>query len=593
MAEGVDYETMFSESHKMAEHYRATIAELREDRKEDRESIKRLEDKVTELVDQLGAAQRGDYKPADMDTLFDVLIDGLDDYIYNAIPESIRTEIEGRGDKVTITTAFGPERLAEMFCTTYARALKPGYQLYATPSDEGAVVTAYAEGITEQTINDTKAWVKGKCKAYRAEEAKLKRPNSKLHKGAYGVVMDEWSDVKALWAGVDIATAEDDESYRFAETRESDMSTLRNRVNAYLQACGYFLLYTSLRGIKMSDADAKTVVQFQDFVKENAGSAPETLGKFANICKLYFSWLASDNYMAKIPEKGKKSIPPRRYETGASAKKPHPAFALTINEDRGGRITLDPDECELCKVYRCVRNITKKTDENLAREPKLIEICLRLQQETGLRRRFLLNLRWEDFTEEPVLRMPGGETIYQIKLERLRKAVHRNKLLPEKDMYISGTLGRMINAYQNKDRIRAVLRPHFPVFNAMLLLGPHDKRTYATAIDGSLWRRMIEIPLEEKCGTGVGFMKFRNTYYTIMLAALERGAIQPGQEEAEPKSFAIWTGDKVSTAKKNYKAKEGVINLPDSYIGALEYKEIVTRIFGIQKVWDTHTHKWK
>ncbi len=127
----------------------------------------------------------------------------------------------------------------------------------------------------------------------------------------------------------------------------------------------------------------------------------------------------------------------------------------------------------------------------------------------------------------------------------------------------------------------------------MMLLGPHRDRTHATAIDGSLWRRMIVLPLEEKCKIGVGPMKFRNTYYTIMLAALERGAIQPGQEEAEPKSFAIWTGDKVSTAKKNYKAKEGVINLPDSYIGALEYKEIGTKIFGVQKVWDTHTHKWK
>jgi len=295
--------------------------------------------------------------------------------------------------------------------------------------------------------------------------------------------------------------------------------------------------------------------------------------------------------MPEIPKRGKGSIPPRKYETGATAKKPHPAFELTIKEDRGGRITLDPDKCELCKVYRCVRKITKKTGGTLAKDPKLIEICLRIQQETGLRRRFLLNLMWQDFTKEPVARMPGGETVYQIKLERLREAVHRNKLLPEKDMYISGTLGRMVNTYREKHK--GVLRPHFPVFNAMMLLGPYRDRTHATAIDGSLWRRMIVLPLEEKCKTGVSPMKFRNTYYTIMLAALERGAIQPGQEEAEPKSFAIWTGDKVSTAKKNYKAKEGVIDLPDSYIGALEYKEIVTKIFGIQKVWDTHTHKWK
>jgi len=589
MAEGVDFEAMLDEYREMMAGYKATIAELREDRKADRESITRLEGKVSELVEQLSAAERGEYKPADMDTLFDELIDGLNDYIYNHIPKSVREDIEALGKTVTVETAFGPERLAATFCTTYANSLET--QLYATPPSEGSVVTIYERSITDQTINDTKAWVDKKCKEYTKAERKLKRPRETRHKGAYGQVMSEWNVVKREWGGVDKATAEEDDSYKYAKTRYDDMVTLKGRVNAYLQACGYFLLYTSLRNIPMSDVDAKIVVQFQDFIEENAGSSAETLGKFADVCKLYFSWLAGDGYMPEIPKRGKGSIPPRKYETGATSKKPHPAFALTITEDRAGRITLDPDECELCKVYRCVRKVTTGTDKNLAREPKLIEICLRIQQETGLRRRFLLNLMWKDFTEEPVLRMPGGETIYQIKLERLREAVHRNKLLPEKDMYISGTLGRMINAYREKKK--DVLRPHFPVFNAMLLLGPYRDRTYAAAIDGSLWRRMIALPLEAKCKINVSPMKFRNTYYTIMLAALERGAIQPGQEEAEPKSFALWTGDKVSTAKKNYKAVEGVINLPDSYIGTLEYKEIVTHIFGIQKVWDSDKHKWK
>lgn len=600
MAEGIDYKAMAAEYREMGVGYQSTIKTLNTTIEGLTTTIEGLqgtvtglEDKVTELVDQLIVAKGGGYISADMDTLFDEMIDGLNDYIFTAVPESIRTEIENRGDKVTIETAFGPERLAETFSTTYTRALKPGYQLYATPSTDDAVVTLCSEGITEQTINDTKAWVEKKLNAYKAKEAKLKRPNSTRHKGAYGVTMTKWSEQEALWADVEAATAKDNESYQFALTRYESMGTVRDRVNAYLQACGYFLLYTSLRGIKMSEVDARTVVQFQDFIKDNVGSAPETLGKFASICKLYFTWLASDKYMAEIPEKGKKSIPPRRYETGASSRKPHPAFGLTIKEDQGRRITIDPVECELCKVYGCIRKITATTDENLAREPMLIEICLRIQQETGLRRRFLLNLRWEDFSEKPVMKMPGGETIYKLDLERIRDAVHRNKLVPEKDMYISGILGRMINAYPKRAGICDVLRPHFPIFNERLLLGPHGKRTYAKTIDESLWRRMIQLPLEAKCGTGMGFKKFRNTYYTVMLAALERGDVQPGQEVSDPKSFALWTGDTVTTARKNYKAKEGVINLPDSYIGKLEYKEIVTKIFGIHKIWDAHTHKWK
>jgi len=587
MGDGTDYEKMLQHYREMTAGYETTIKELREDRKIDRETIIELKTEITKLSDSVAALTGEDYIPADLDVLLNELIAGVNDYIYTALPKSVRESIESTGENVTINSVFGPERLSATFCTTYANALNS--QLYATPIKVGTVPMVFERGITEQTIADTKAWVTTGCKKYRKAEMKIKQTHSKLHQGAYGAALTDWNRVETAWAHVTDPTEEETATYKSTKSRYETLGTIKGRVNAYLQSCGYFILYISLRDIAISDVNARTVVQFQDFIEDNVGSAPETLGKFASIGKLYFDWLVAAGYMPKIPSTGKGSIPPRRYEAGATSKKPHPAFGLTISEDRGGRITLDPDSCDLCKVYKCVRKITKNTDPNLAREPKLIEICLRIQQETGLRRRFLLNLMWRDFTEEPVLRMPGGETLYLLKLDRIREAVHRNKLLPEKDMYISGTLGRMINAYREKKK--DVLQDTFPVFNAMLLLGEHRERTYSTAIDGSLWRRMIAIPLEEKCKINVSPMKFRNTYYTIMLAALDRGAAN--KEDAEPKNFAIWTGDKVSTAKANYKAAEGIVNLPDSYIGSMGYKEIVTYIFGIHKVWDSDKHKWK
>ena len=572
MAGDVDYEVMFAEYQTMAEEYRATIKELRSDRDQDRAVIENLTTEVKKLTEQLAAPET--YKPADSDVLFDELMDILDDYVDRNIPESVRKEIEKGGDPVNVTSVYGPERLRSTFCTSYIDALDS--QLYVEPVKN--VEIEEESGVTEQTIEDTRAWVKAKCVEYTEDVKEAKKANG-AHKGVYGSILDEWKRADNIWGGLTDPTEEEVAVYDRAQTRYDGITAVKGRITAYLQGCGYFMMYRSLRGMKISDVNAKTFTQFQDLIEDNADTAPDTLNKFARDCKIFFEQLENLGYMPNIPRKGRGSIPPRHYEAGATKKKPHIAFTLAISEKTG----VDPDSCELCKLYKCLRGRKVDKHPHLKRDKKLVEICLRINRETGLRRKFLLNLIWDDFSAKPVMQMPKGQPVYLLRLDRIRELVRHTKQLPDKDMYISGVLGKMINTYRNQAKLKGKLYGHHPVFNAMLLLGPHRERTYATAVDGSLWRKLIVLPLEEACKINALPMKFRNTYYTIMLAALNYPT---------DKAFKQWTGDRVDTAETNYKASEGIIKLPDSYINSLSYPEIVTHIFGKETVWDSDKRKW-
>jgi hypothetical protein len=218
---------------------------------------------------------------------------------------------------------------------------------------------------------------------------------------------------------------------------------------------------------------------------------------------------------------------------------------------------------------------------HLKRDPKLIEICMRINRETGLRSKFLLNLTWGDFKKDPVKTMPKGQPVYQLKLGRIRESVRHTKQLADKDMYISGLLGKMMAKYREK---HTEVLDHYKVFNGVLLFGESRERTYTTSIDAAFWRREVVEPIESACGINALPMKFRNSYYTIMLDALNY---------VTDKEFKAWTGDRVDTAEMNYKAAEGVVNLPESYIHRMSYSDIVTYIFGREMVWDPRVKKWK
>lgn len=575
MAGDRDYEPILAEYRDMATEYRATIAELREDRERDRESIKELTQEVASLTEHLKASEKGEYLPADNDILFDELLSIVNDHIEGAVPESIRKEIEGVGLEVNIDTVFGPDRLYSTFCTTYQDAIEGG--LYVEAPKEGAVVIDAEVGVTDETLDATWEWVNSKCKEYTTEVKEAKMAGRGAHKGVWYDIGIDKNKITSILSGVKEMTQAQKNDLDFVTGRFDALKTLKSRVTAYLQGGGLFILYRSLRGIPISEVTAKTVVQFQDMMEENINSSPETLNKYARDQKILFDILETDGYMADIPRKGRGSIPIRHYEAGATKKKPHTAFELTV-KDNG---SIDHNRCEVCRLYGCVRDPDKVGKKFSRDRRKLIEICMRILNETGLRRKFSLNIQWGDFTSTPVMKMPKGQPVYQLRLERIRALVRHTKQLPDKDMYISGLLGSMIQSYLSS---HPEILPHHPVYNAMLLLGPYRDRTLGTAINEATWRNKIVMPIREVCGIDASPMKFRNTYYTIMLSALKYPT---------DKAFKQWTGDRVDTAEKNYKAATGVIKLPDDYTNTLSYPEIVTHIFGQMRVWDSHLHKWK
>jgi len=571
----VEWEQMIGEYRDMIGEYKVTIAELREDRNQNRESIQALTQEVSNLTEQLKASKKGEYLPADNDILFDELLSIVNDHIKGDVPESIRKEIEGVGLEVNIDTVFGPDRLNSTFCTTYQNALAGG--LYVDVPKEGAVLIDAEVGVTDETLDTTWEWVDSKCKEYTAEVEEAKRAGRGVHKGVWYDVGIDKDRITDMLAGMKKLTPQQKDDLDFVTGRFDALKTVKSRVTAYLQGGGLFILYRSLRGIPISEVTAKTVVQFQDVMEDNINSAPETLNKYARDQKILFDILESDEYMPDIPRKGRGSIPTRHYEVGATKKKPHTAFELTMN-DNG---SIDHRRCEVCSLYRCIRDPDKVGKKFSRDRRKLIEICMRILNETGLRRKFLLNIQWGDFTSTPVMKMPKGQPVYQLRLERIRDLVRHTKQLPDKDMYISGLLGSMIQSYLGS---HTEILSHHPVYNAMLLLGPYRDRTLGTVINEATWRNKIVIPIREVCGIDASPMKFRNTYYTIMLSALEYPV---------DKAFKQWTGDREDTAEKNYQAATGVIRLPDDYTNALSYPEIVTHIFGKMMVWDAHLHKWK
>ncbi len=540
-----------------------------------KEKVDDLSTSISELTEHLKAAEKGEYLPADNDILFDELLSIVNDYINGAVPESIRKEIEGAGLEVDINTIFGPDRLSSTFCVTYQSAIEGG--LYVEAPKEGLIAIDAEVGVTDETIDTTWEWVDSKCKEYTADVEEAKMAGRGAHKGVwYGVGIDK-DKISGMLSGIEKLTPKQKEELEFATGRFDALKTVKSRVTAYLQGCGLIILYRSLRGIPISEVTAKTVVQLQDLMVDNVNSSPETLNKYARDQKILFDILETDGYMPDIPRKGRGSIPTRHYEVGATKKKPHTAFELTVNTDS----SINHNRCEVCRLFYCIRDSDKVAKKFSRDRRKLIEICMRILNETGLRRKFLLNLNWGDFTSTPVMKMPKGQPVYQLQLERVRELVRHTKQLPDKDMYISGLLGSMIQSYLGSHK---EILTHHPVYNAMLLLGPYRDRTLGTAINEATWRKKIVMPIREACGIDASPMKFRNTYYTIMLSALEY------QTE---KAFKQWTGDRVDTAEKNYKAATGVIKLPDNYTNALSYSEIVTHIFGKMRVWDAHNHKWK
>lgn len=356
------------------------------------------------------------------------------------------------------------------------------------------------------------------------------------------------------------------------------MGNLRSRIRRYFRVFGLFILYLEIKGIPISNVDADVFETFQSAYKIRTGTISEdTLNNLRRDLMIFLTkHLARKEYLKPIPYEDEGSIPKRAYDVETV---PEPPEVFTLKVDGKGRLTQwkpeDPNSTEVSDDVRSVYEMVRVTQ--FGRDPKLIEICLRMLRETGLRPEFAYRIRFGDITSEPVTHS-GKTPMYHLKLEGLRKFETPKKKLPHYDMYISGLLGEMIKKYK-KDyttKTGVVLNDRFRLFNGVMLLG-WKKGRYATLIAESGLRKNIFVPLSEKCGTRVRAEKFRDSYFTLMLDALH---VTPVANEDADTAFQRWTGDLKRTAKTHYESVAKYIVLPQQYKGGMmTYQEIVAKVF--------------
>jgi len=530
-----DWKALMEEYKLMAEMYRKQS-------EEQAELIKGLTAEVALLRGSIEEGVKvGVLKEANIDTLFTELFDFLDIYIKKEAPDTIKKEMKIRGEDINHVSMFGYDRLKSLFCVTY-KGLLEGY--LHIPCDK------YVE---------TVSWVDSKCKDYSNRAKKAKKANPKHHRGIFGDIINEKqsltkkitkTELKGKKVPADLLKRE-----HILTANVKILNNIRRRITDYMRRCGTFLLYIEIEGIDISKVDADIFISFQDFMDINAGYSIDSLNNLRRENLPFFEYLASEGYMNRIPRKGKGSIPKRRYEIET---KPEPPEIFGVALD--SRKRLIKEKCDMCKLYNCIRS------KKIGRDPELLEICIRILRETGLRPIFAYKLQWGDFTKEPVAYV-GKTPIYQLKLGRLRDFVVGKKGLPYKDMFISGLLGKKILKYRQKN---PDITDRFMVFSGVKLFN-WGKEYYANVLMAEQITKSVLVPLSEACGVKVRAEKFRDSYFTLMLDALNI---------SEDDSFNRWTGDLRSTAASHYEAVTGAIQLPESCSGGkMNYSEIVAYIF--------------
>lgn len=530
-----DWKAMMEEYKSMAEMYRKQSEDQAEMIKELTAELKHLRKSIEEEV-KVGAL-----KESNIDILFDGLFDFLDVYIKKETPDSIKKEMMRIGEDINLISMFGYDRLHSLFCVAY-KGLLDGY-LYI-PCDKHVEVVS---------------WVDSKCKDYNSRLKKAKKAHPKHYRGMFGDIINEKQSLTKQITKMELKGEKVPEDMLKREhilsANVKILNNIRRRITDYLRRCGMFLLYIEIEGIDISEVDADIFSSFQDYMAIHAEYTIDSINNIRRENLPFLEYLASEGYMRQIPRKGKGSIPKRRYEIET---KPEPPEIFGVALD--SRKRLIKDKCDMCRLYACIRS------KKVGRDPKLLEICIRILRETGLRPVFAYKIQWGDFTKEPVAYV-GKTPIYQLKLGRLRDFVVGKKGLPYKDMFISGLLGEMIIRYR---KANPEITDRFIVFSGVKLFN-WGKEFYADVIGSEQFTKSILLPLSEACGVKVRAEKFRDSYFTLMLDALNI---------SEDDSFQRWTGDLRSTAASHYEAVTGKIKLPESCSGGkMNYSEIVSYIF--------------
>jgi hypothetical protein len=343
---------------------------------------------------------------------------------------------------------------------------------------------------------------------------------------------------------------------------------------------GTFLVYIYSDGIAISDVDVDVVVSYRNAaVKIRSIRKKTALNHTATIVS-FLSYLVDDQvnkYKCRyLPALG--SLP--RYKPPASEKElEREAFKLIVALSKKGVVNVSGG---VVTLYNKLHTIKATNIPVLKRNLPLTEICIRISRETGFRYIFLQTIRWGNFRiDEKDAIATDGTKVYQLNLVSTKEEIEKgilsikriiagHKELPDNDFIrISRKLRDQIKAYRDAN---PDIRDSDYVFSYYDLSNlSRTPANVAKRLPIETWRLILS-KLDTIAGgvASVVPMTFRNSYYTLMLAA------GGGDLKA---SFKDWTGDDLETAKTFYKAVSATITLTPSFESSLTYNEVVTRIF--------------
>ena len=583
---------------------RASLNESRETNKELNTTVIKLREMVEDLQTKVVSADAGiSCTDFSLSTLFEELdTHYITSYVENNLPSDLTGILSDHRLKLTTWTLVGSKRFSKYFSDIYPTMLEEHFKHDTKSADETTKLELEAQykvalskikdigdKYAEEAADALKKVTDAKRTALKESDKegmkRAKDTETIILKGLYWYTKEEFKALeskakKIRSSGKVVPPDLNDQVELFMKF----VARRRGANEAYIRNFGYngtFLAYIYSIGIDISDVDVDVFKSYRVAMAKVRAIREETVNAHGAIIKDFLKYLIGDQvnrYRCKyIPPIGEipKYIPP------ASEKDlPKEAFYLDVTLSRSKILTVGGD---MSKIYKKLHTVKASKIPAINKDLPLLEICLRIARETGLRYTFLKAIRWGHFrTDKKDAQSTDGKLVYRLDLVNteeeekrglfsLKSIVSGQKEIPNNDfLRISRKLVTQIVAYRNDPKHKNVQDIDY-VFDRCALLGlPRTHDNTSSYLSIGAWRGTLLEGISKIAGVDVSIipMTFRNSYYTLMLKAL-RGDLK----------FKDWTGDDRDTANRNYKAVSATIKIPPVYEGSLIYNEIVTRIF--------------
>ena len=535
--------------YKLMEGLQEDLAYAREDRKETRDVVKELTLKLEKATTGITCT---DFSIA---VMFAELSKYYSIYLEKVLPEDMKKYLLQQGFELTPVSYVGRDRFSKYFQEGYVEYLMSHYEFDTRGLDDaekGGIWEIYEKtldqllAVCEKTLDTTE-----RENAVGFIEFEEKRLTAEVN--AYEMAGKKIPD--ALLTERNIMRA-----------YEARLNSTRSRFYAFYGSCGTFLAYLYSSGMSIQDVDVGTYKAYRKSMWAIRDIKTTTANNHTAENRFFFNYLIdTDNNLEKCKYMAPFGTLDPLKKPVTEKRKAIEALKTTVTISAGKVNVVG----EASTIYTTLREKKVSTNHFLHHDPRLIELCLRISRETGLRYKFLSVLTWGQFSIDPVDTV-DRKPVFELELtEEMLDRVIGVKKVPIHHLQISGTLGKMIKKYRGD---HPELLDSFYVFNNVRLRGlKKTPKNYATTIRNEIWNRYFMDPLEKLVGidTTIEPMTFRNSYYTIMLSALGRNY-----------DFEAWTGDTRETAEDNYRAPPKTINIPAKWATNLTYAQIVTRIFG-------------